>query len=182
MTEYEKGNSDGYKSLMIERPKTDYDSLLLQARGLMTGVDDLIANSANLSALIYHTLAEVNWAGFYFHRINRHNNDELILGPFQGKPACVEIPWGKGVCGTAALKKETIRVDDVQTFAGHICCDSASRSELVVPLLIEGRCFGVLDIDSPMDARFSEEDQQGIERVAALLLELSGSAIVASKG
>ncbi|HEX3954406.1 MAG TPA: GAF domain-containing protein [Stellaceae bacterium] len=131
----------------------------------MAGEPDVIANAANLAALIYHGLPELNWAGFYFAR-----DGELVLGPFQGKPACVRIAWGKGVCGTAAFHAASVIVPDVHEFPGHIACDAASRSELVVPLLSSGRVTGVLDLDSPVAARFNDDDRIGCERLAAMLV------------
>jgi L-methionine (R)-S-oxide reductase len=145
-----------------------YRELSLQARGLLQGERDAIANAANLSALLYGGLEDVNWAGFYFHR-----GGELVLGPFQGRPACVRIPVGRGVCGTAAQRRETIVVTDVEKFPGHIACDTASRSEIVVPLLKADRLIGVLDIDSPTRNRFSEEDRPGLEALARLWVESS---------
>ena len=142
---------------------TDYDLLLLQARALTEDVPHPVANLANLSALLYTTLEGINWAGFYLAE-----GDALVLGPFQGNPACVKIPWGKGVCGAAAAKNETQLVPDVHRFPGHIACDAASRSEIVVPLRRDGRVVGVLDIDSPLPARFTEDDRAGLERFAAL--------------
>lgn len=136
-------------------------TLVEQAKGLLSGQRDRIANAANLSALLFMELEDVNWVGFYLLR-----GDELILGPFQGKPACVTIPVGKGVCGTAARSRETQRVEDVHAFAGHIACDVNSRSELVVPLLVRGELIGVLDIDSPLPNRFSLRDQEVLEEVA----------------
>ena len=140
-----------------------YRELRLQARGLFERERDAIANAANLAALLYGGLADVNWAGFYFLK-----NDELVLGPFQGRPACVRIPIGRGVCGTAAGQRETVIVPDVAKFPGHIACDIASRSEVVVPLLKQGRLLGVLDIDSPNTGRFSGEDGSGLEALAEL--------------
>lgn len=139
----------------------DYDLLVAQARGLLSGHHHLIANAANLSALIFQELPDLNWAGFYFAE-----GDELVLGPFQGRPACVRIPWGKGVCGTAASTGRNQRVADVHEFEGHIACDQASLSELVVPLQRDGRVLGVLDIDSPLKARFSAADEEGVSRLA----------------
>lgn len=139
----------------------NYDELAQQAEGLMSGQKHRIANAANLSALIYEALPDVNWAGFYFLE-----GDELIVGPFQGRPACVRIEMGKGVCGTAALTRATQRVEDVHAFEGHIACDPESRSEVVVPLIIDGQVIGVLDIDSPRPGRFDEADQRGLERLA----------------
>lgn len=145
-----------------------YRELCLQARGLFEGERDAIANAANLAALIYGGLEDVNWAGFYLLK-----GEELVLGPFQGQPGCVRIPMGSGVCGTAAAAKEAIVVPDVATFPGHIACDTASRSEIVVPLLKRGAVIGVLDLDSPIPDRFNEEDRAGLETLAALWLEAS---------
>lgn len=144
----------------------DYTMLAKQARGLLSVCKDPIANAANLSALIFSTVDRVNWVGFYF----LHGN-ELIVGPFQGKPACVRIELGKGVCGVAASERRSLRVDDVHTFDGHIVCDADSRSELVVPLIQNGELLGVLDIDSPEIARFDENDQSGFEQLAAVYVE-----------
>ncbi len=143
-----------------------YAQLAAQARALLSGERDRIANAANLSALIYHALPDLNWAGFYFY-----DGTELVVGPFQGLPACVRIALDKGVCGAAARTRQTQRVEDVDAFPGHIACDSASRSELVVPLVKEDRLIGVLDLDSPRLARFDEEDQRGLETVAAIFVE-----------
>jgi GAF domain-containing protein len=139
----------------------DYDLLVAQARGLLSGHQHLVANAANLSALIFQELPGLNWAGFYFTE-----GDELVLGPFQGKPACVRIPWGKGVCGTAAATGSNQRVADVHEFAGHIACDAASVSELVIPLHRGGRVVGVLDLVSPLKARFTAADEAGVSRLA----------------
>src|SRR6266700_6866950 len=133
-----------------------YRDLTAQLAALIAGEPDLVANTANMAALLYHGLPELNWAGFYFAR-----QGELVLGPFQGKPACVRIAWGKGVCGTAAARGTAIVVPDVYEFPGHIACNAASRSELVVPLLAEGRVVGVLDLDSPDLTRFDEADRAG---------------------
>jgi GAF domain-containing protein len=149
-----------------------YEELARQARGLFEGERDAIANAANLSALLFGGLAEINWAGFYFLK-----GSELVLGPFQGKPACVRIALGKGVCGTAMEQRRTLVVPDVGKFPGHIPCDADSRSEIVVPLIAGGRAIGVLDIDSPIPARFDDGDRDGVEALAALWLrasELSG--------
>jgi L-methionine (R)-S-oxide reductase len=145
-----------------------YDELARQARGLLEGERDAIANAANLAALIFGGLAEINWAGFYFLK-----GGELVLGPFQGKPACVRIALGKGVCGTAMAERRTLVVPDVEKFPGHIPCDADSRSEIVVPLLDGGRAIGVLDIDSPNLDRFDEEDRDGLESLASLWLRAS---------
>jgi GAF domain-containing protein len=129
-----------------------------QARALLQGERDLTANAANLAALLFHTLPDLNWAGFYWLK-----GGELVLGPFQGKPACVRIALGKGVCGTAAQSQRSIVVPDVDAFPGHIACDSASRSEVVVPVMVAGRVVGVLDLDSPLPQRFDEEDARALE-------------------
>ena len=141
---------------------TDYTLLDSQARALLRDEPDALANAANFVALLYNALDDVNWLGIYVLR-----GDELVLGPFQGQPACVHIPVGNGVCGTAAATLETQRVADVHAFPGHIACDAASRSEIVVPLLVDGSLVGVLDIDSPSLDRFSADDQAGIERLCA---------------
>jgi L-methionine (R)-S-oxide reductase len=143
-----------------------YRDLAEQLAALLAGETDRIANAANMAALIYHGLPDLNWAGFYFCR-----GAELVLGPFQGRPACVRIPLGNGVCGTAALRGATILVPDVHNFPGHIACDPASRSELVVPLLDGGRLLGVLDLDSPTLARFDEADREGCQRLVALFVD-----------
>lgn len=144
-----------------------YAQLLEQARGLLHGERDRIANAANLSALVYHALPGLNWVGFYFY-----DGNELVVGPFQGLPACVRIPLDKGVCGAAASTRETQRIEDVHAFPGHIACDSASNSELVVPLVsADGALVGVFDLDSPLHARFSVEDQHGLEAIAKGFLE-----------
>jgi L-methionine (R)-S-oxide reductase len=147
-----------------------YDELEAQARALVTGEPDLIANAANLAALIFHALPRINWAGFYFLQ-----GEELVLGPFQGKPACVRIPVGRGVCGTAVAEARSQLVPDVHAFPGHIACDAASRAELVVPLRDRaGRIIGVLDIDSPEAGRFDELDLAGVERLARVLSGQAG--------
>lgn len=144
-----------------------YAQLLAQARGLLHGERDRIANAANLSALVAHALPDLNWVGFYFF-----DGTELVVGPFQGLPACVRIPLDKGVCGAAASTRTTQRVDDVHAFPGHIACDAASRSEVVVPLVAgDGALLGVFDLDSPLPARFSADDQAGLEALAALYVE-----------
>ena len=143
-----------------------YAQLLEQARALLLGERDRIANAANLAALVYHGLPELNWVGVYFF-----DGRELVVGPFQGLPACVRIPLDKGVCGAAARTRTTQRVADVHAFPGHIACDSASRSELVVPLLRDGDLLGVFDLDSPQPARFDADDQRGLEAIAAAFVE-----------
>jgi GAF domain-containing protein len=144
-----------------------YAELAQQARALLHGERDRTANAANLSALVYHALPQLNWVGFYFF-----DGTELVVGPFQGQPACVRIALGKGVCGTAAVTKRTQRIADVDAFPGHIPCDSASRSELVVPLFApDGTLVGVFDLDSPVLERFDAEDQRGLEQLASIFLE-----------
>ena len=143
-----------------------YAQLLEQARALLHGERDRIANAANLSALVYHALPDLNWVGFYFF-----DGTELVVGPFQGLPACVRIPLDKGVCGAAARTRTTQRVEDVNAFPGHIACDSASRSELVVPLYRGDALLGVFDLDSPLPARFDVDDQKGLEAIARAYLE-----------
>ena len=145
---------------------TDYKLICKQLKSLTDGVPHSIANLANASALLWQNLPDLNWAGFYLLQ-----GDKLVLGPFQGKPACIEIPFGKGVCGTAAATGKTVVVANVHEFDGHIACDSASNSEIVVPLFVNGSIFGVLDVDSPLFNRFSEEDKLGLERFAAILQE-----------
>lgn len=142
-----------------------YRQLVEQLRGLLAGEHDWIANLANSAALIYHSLPDLNWAGFYLLK-----DGELVVGPFQGKPACVRIALGKGVCGTAAAQRKTQLVRDVHEFPGHIACDAASNSELVVPMVRKGELIGVLDLDSPKLARFDEEDRKGIEELVAALI------------
>ena len=142
----------------------NYQTLHSQAEALVSGVPHKIANMANLSALLYRSLEEFNWAGFYLAE-----EDKLVLGPFQGKPACIEIPFGKGVCGTAAQQDRTLVVPDVHQFPGHIACDADSRSEIVIPVHCGGNVIGVLDIDSPVPSRFSEEDREGLERIVRIL-------------
>lgn len=145
-----------------------YAGLLAQVRSLVEGENDRVANAANVASLIWHTLPELNWAGFYFF-----DGHELVLGPFQGKPACIRIGLGRGVCGTAAQQQQTVIVDNVHEFPGHIACDSASQSEIVVPLRRGGDLIGVLDLDSPRPGRFDEQDRAGLEAVAAAWVEAS---------
>lgn len=147
---------------------TDYRDLLSEARGVLSGETDPIANAANLCALIWAHMHDLNWAGFYFLR-----GTDLVLGPFQGKIACTRIGWGRGVCGGAVVQNRTLVVDDVHAFSGHIACDTASASEVVVPLLKDGRIVGVLDVDSPRPARFAAEDAAVLESLAALWGESS---------
>ncbi|MET0328525.1 MAG: GAF domain-containing protein [Luteimonas sp.] len=156
-----------FTSSPLDGSKPDqYAALAAQARALLHGERDLIANAANLSALVNHALPALNWVGFYFY-----DGTELVVGPFQGLPACVRIPLDKGVCGAAARTRQTQRVDDVHAFPGHIACDSASRSELVVPLFAGERLVGVFDLDSPLPARFDVEDQAGLETLATIFIE-----------
>jgi len=144
-----------------------YEQLLAQARALVHGERDRVANAANLSALVYSALPQLNWVGFYFF-----DGTELVVGPFQGLPACVRIPLDKGVCGAAASSRQTQRIADVHAFPGHIACDSASNSELVVPLVSsKGELIGVFDIDSPVQDRFDVEDQHGLEAIARAFVE-----------
>lgn len=151
---------------MFEGILTDWESLLKQGASLIKGEPDPIANLANSAALLNLYMKDINWVGFYLKKDN-----ELVLGPFQGRPACIRIALGKGVCGTAAAEQRSQRVSDVHSFPGHIACDSASRSELVIPLMKDSRCLGVLDIDSPLEDRFTAEDQLWLERFASQLSE-----------
>ena len=146
---------------------TDYEALCMKLSALLDGVPHRIANLANASALIYESLEDLNWAGFYLLE-----GESLVLGPFQGKPACIEIPMGRGVCGTAAQTGQTQLVPDVHLFPGHIACDSASNSEIVVPLRIDGKVVGVLDLDSPWPGRFTNEDQAGLEAVGEIVSQM----------
>ena len=153
----------------LSTSKSDlYDQLAVQLSSLLAGECDLIANAANFASVIFHALPDLNWAGFYFLK-----SDELVLGPFQGQPACVRIPVGQGVCGTAAAKRVTTIVANVHEFPGHIACDSASNSEIVVPLLKGERLIGVLDLDSPIFGRFDEEDAIGLGGLVSILIESS---------
>ena len=145
-------------------PDKLYPLLIQQLQAITDNVPHKIANLANTSALLWEALDNLNWVGFYLRE-----GDTLILGPFQGKVACIEIPMGRGVCGTAAARGETVRVEDVHAFPGHIACDSASNSEIVIPLFRNGEVVGVLDIDSPILARFTPEDQIGLEAVARVI-------------
>ena len=143
---------------------TMYRDLASALEGLISGEPDAIANMANASGLIYETLPDVNWVGFY-----RNIDGELVLGPFQGRPACIRMTFDQGVCGAAAKTRQVQRVEDVHKFSGHIACDSASNSEIVVPLIRNGEVIGVLDIDSPKFARFTEEDEAGVVKLGELL-------------
>ncbi|MBY9064468.1 GAF domain-containing protein [Sphingomonas yunnanensis] len=151
-------------AVTAESKPSRYDDLFAALDALTDGEPDPIANMANAAALLWQYLPELNWAGFY-----RMIGDELVLGPFQGKAACIRIALGRGVCGTAAAERRTQLVEDVHAFPGHIACDAASRSELVVPIVHEGRLLGVLDLDSPSPARFDADDARGCERLVALL-------------
>jgi GAF domain-containing protein len=149
-----------------DRP--DYDLLVRQVTSILEGERDLTANASQFSALVYDTIADLNWAGFYFTVPSKKGEgNDLLVGPFQGKPACARIPFGRGVCGTTAVKRETIVVADVHAFPGHIACDSASASEIVIPVLKDDRLIGVFDIDSPKLERFSDEDRAGLEAMLA---------------
>ncbi len=157
--------------MFIESPVTgtkaeQYAELARQAEGLLHGERNLVANAANFAALVWHALPSINWCGFYLH-----DGDELVVGPFQGRPACIRIAIGRGVCGTAASTRQTQLVEDVNAFDGHIACDSASRSEIVVPLVdAQGGLVGVWDVDSPELARFDEDDRAGMERLCAVFM------------
>ena len=153
---------------LVGQGREGYDLLAAQLESLLADERDFVANAAQFSAFLFHELGNLNWAGFYLNK-----DDQLVLGPFQGKVACVRIPFGRGVCGAAASSRQTLRVEDVNAFPGHIACDSASNSELVVPLVKDGRLIGVLDLDSPNLARFSVEDAAGIERLAEIFLRLT---------
>lgn len=152
------------ENMAFESKKKLYQYMNLKLLGLISDETDWLANLSNAAALINMLLKDINWVGFYLYR-----KDKLILGPFQGKPACVNIEIGKGVCGRSGLTKETQLVENVQDFPGHIACDSASKSELVIPILVEGELMGVLDIDSPMTSRFTLEDQDGLEKIVETL-------------
>lgn len=152
-----------FKIAAADKP-TLYRDLASALEGLVAGEPDAVANMANASALIWDTLPNLNWVGFY-----RNIGGELVLGPFQGRPACIRIKFGEGVCGAAAETRQVQRVEDVNAFPGHIACDSASNSEIVVPLIRDGQLLGVLDIDSPRHARFSEEDEAGCVRLGEIL-------------
>jgi GAF domain-containing protein len=147
-----------------------FDRLEQQVRALFDGESDFVANAGNFAALIYDELPDVNWAGFYLAT----PSGELLLGPFAGRPACTRIPHGRGVCGAAATKRATLVVDDVDAFADHIVCDSASRSEIVLPILRDGELFGVFDVDSPVVARFTAGDRAGLERLVRAFSESLG--------
>jgi GAF domain-containing protein len=153
--------------LPADKP-TAYAELETSLRALLAGEHDLVANAANLAALLFWSLPQLNWAGFYLVEPRR---GDLLLGPFQGKPACVRIPVGRGVCGTAAARRETVVVPDVHAFPGHIACDSASNSEIVVPILRDGELLGVLDLDSPVPSRFDDADARGLEALVRVFVD-----------
>jgi GAF domain-containing protein len=159
---------------IAEAPMTSkaefYAQVGVQLRSLLEGERDFIANAANFSALLFYSLTDLNWTGFYLLK-----DGELVLGPFQGRPACVRIAVGKGVCGTAAERRETVLVDNVHEFPGHIACDSASNSEIVVPLVKGGELIGVLDLDSPSFARFDDEDARGLNDLVAIFIAAAGA-------
>jgi GAF domain-containing protein len=152
-----------FRIVAAEKPVM-YRDLAAALEGLMAGESDAVANMANAAALIWETLPDVNWVGFY-----RNIDGELVVGPFQGRPACIRIKFGEGVCGAAARSRQVQRVEDVNAFPGHIACDSASKSEIVVPLIRDGELIGVLDIDSPKTGRFTEEDEAGCIRLGEIL-------------
>ena len=153
----------------FSQPEAAYADLARDLEALLMGERDLVANAANTAALVYEALPDLNWAGFYLYK-----SGELVLGPFQGKPACVRIAIGKGVCGTAAARRATVLVEDVHAFPGHIACDSASNSEVVIPLIRGGELLGVLDLDSPKHARFKPVDARGLEALAKIFVESLG--------
>src|SRR6187455_1985101 len=157
------------QSYDFSNPAAAYAELARDLRALLQGERDLVANAANTAALVYDALPGLNWAGFYLYK-----SGELVLGPFQGKPACVRIAMGKGVCGTAASRRETVVVDDVHAFPGHIACDSASNSEIVIPLVRGSELLGVIDLDSPTLRRFGAADQRGLETLAQIFLASLG--------
>jgi len=154
------------QSYDFSNPAAAYTELARDLRALLQGERDLVANAANTAALVYDALPGLNWAGFYLYK-----SGELVLGPFQGKPACVRIAIGKGVCGTAAARRQTVLVEDVHAFPGHIACDSASNSEIVIPLLRGDELLGVLDLDSPQHARFGPADASGLETLARIFMD-----------
>lgn len=154
------------KSISTNDKQALYAELAQQTQGLLHGERDLIANAANFCALLYYSLPDVNWVGFYFLK-----DGELVVGPFQGKPACVRIAMNKGVCGTAAARREPLVVPDVNRFPGHIFCDGVSLSEIVIPLVRNDELLGVLDIDSPKLSRFNQQDRHGLEKLTAIFLD-----------
>ena len=154
------------KKLIMSNKKEQYNLINAQVQALISGESDMIANMANIAAVLFNTLEQINWAGFYLHK-----QEQLVLGPFQGQPACIRIPMGRGVCGTAASSLKTIVVKDVLEFTGHIACDAASNSEIVVPIIINKKLIAVLDIDSPVVDRFDEYDRQGLEALVSIFQE-----------
>jgi GAF domain-containing protein len=146
----------------MSNKQKQYELINAQVQALISGESDMIANMANIAAVLFNNLEQVNWAGFYLYK-----QEQLVLGPFQGQPACIRIPMGKGVCGTAASRRETMVVMDVHEFTGHIACDAASNSEVVVPIVVNDQLIGVLDIDSPITARFDDEDRVGLETLVS---------------
>jgi GAF domain-containing protein len=157
--------------------RPDYDLLVKQVSSVLEGERSLVANASQFSALVYDTLAELNWAGFYLTVPSKNGNgQDLLVGPFQGKPACARIPFGRGVCGATAVERRTIVVPDVHAFPGHIACDSASASEIVIPLVKDGAVLGVFDIDSPVLDRFSDDDRAGLERMVAAFMDATDFA------
>ncbi len=165
-----KGDGTTEEDGILPLKEQFYRSLATEAAALLVGERDFLANMANVAALLFEKLPDVNWAGFYLLK-----GRDLVLGPFQGKPACTRIGPGKGVCGAAATKRETVVVENVNKFPGHIACDARSKSEIVVPLIEAGRLLGVLDVDSAMLARFDDEDRAGLEGIARVLLEASNT-------
>jgi len=157
-----------YKDIFM----VNYQAIELQAKAYLEGSTDMIANAANLSSIIFNNLENINWAGFYFKK-----GEELVLGPFQGRAACVSITMGRGVCGTAAKERRTVIAPDVHTFEGHIACDSASRSEIVIPIIHEDRLVGVLDVDSPIEGRFDDEDRTSLEKLVEMFISSTDLAI-----
>lgn len=152
--------------------RPDYDLLVRQVASVLEGETSLVANASQFAALVYDTLADLNWAGFYLTVPGKGGREQdLLVGPFQGKPACARIPFGRGVCGTSAAERRTIVVADVHEFPGHIACDSASNSEIVIPLIKNDKVIGVFDIDSPSLSRFSEEDRAGLEAMLKVFLD-----------
>jgi GAF domain-containing protein len=147
----------------MSNKQKQYELINAQVQALISGESDMIANMANIAAVLFNNLEQVNWAGFYLYK-----QEQLVLGPFQGQPACIRIPMGKGVCGTAASRRETMVVMDVHEFAGHIACDAASNSEVVVPIVVNDQLIGVLDIDSPIAARFDDDDRVGLETLVSI--------------
>lgn len=152
--------------------RPDYDLLVRQVASVLEGETSLVANASQFSALVYDTLADLNWAGFYLTVPGKNGREQdLLVGPFQGKPACARIPFGRGVCGTSAAERRTILVPDVHAFPGHIACDSASNAEIVIPLVKNDKVIGVFDIDSPSTNRFTEEDRAGLEAMVKAFLD-----------